>query len=350
MQFIFLVYHYFNAAPVYNLIREFIAAYVWMTGFGNMMYFLHTNDYSIQRVASMLFRLNFLVAVMCLSLARPYMLYYICPMHTFWFLFTMAIVRLGCARNQQAWFMWLKLASGAVVIAVMYDWLPPKFFNSIWSPFQFLLGYSVPFHPELPPLHEWYFRTGLDRYAALVGMLFGYHFERISSFIQWAKSSTFSCCAISALCVSVMFGWAWFCLPIPKFVYNQQWHPYTSWMCIVAYILFRNLVYPDKVSQLFKQMGKITLESYLCQHHLWLCNNAKALIVIVPGFPMVNFFAASCLFMFASYRLFNLTSELKSVAIPKSTAELKFNATVFLLGFCGSIILAAATLVFSENE
>ena len=34
MQVLFVWYHYFKAAETYNAIRVFIAAYVWMTGFG----------------------------------------------------------------------------------------------------------------------------------------------------------------------------------------------------------------------------------------------------------------------------------------------------------------------------
>ena len=34
---------------MYNAIRLFIAAYVWMTGFGNFLYYYKTNDYSIGR-------------------------------------------------------------------------------------------------------------------------------------------------------------------------------------------------------------------------------------------------------------------------------------------------------------
>ena len=39
MQVMFVWYHYFKAAEIYNAIRIFIAAYVWMTGFGT--YFLY---------------------------------------------------------------------------------------------------------------------------------------------------------------------------------------------------------------------------------------------------------------------------------------------------------------------
>ena len=36
-QVLFLLYHYFNAKEIYNAIRVFIAAYVWMTGFGALV-------------------------------------------------------------------------------------------------------------------------------------------------------------------------------------------------------------------------------------------------------------------------------------------------------------------------
>ena len=38
-QVLFLLYHYFEAREIYNAIRIFIAAYVWMTGFGNFSYY-----------------------------------------------------------------------------------------------------------------------------------------------------------------------------------------------------------------------------------------------------------------------------------------------------------------------
>ena len=44
-QVLFLLYHYFNAGEMYNAIRVFIAAYVWMTGFGNYLYYYKTNDF-----------------------------------------------------------------------------------------------------------------------------------------------------------------------------------------------------------------------------------------------------------------------------------------------------------------
>ena len=49
MQITFVMYHYYDAAEVYNLIRVFIGAYVWMTGFGNTAYFLKKDNFSLNR-------------------------------------------------------------------------------------------------------------------------------------------------------------------------------------------------------------------------------------------------------------------------------------------------------------
>lgn len=51
LQVLFLMYHYFAASEIYNAIRVFIAAYVWMTGFGNFSYYYIRKDFSIARFA-----------------------------------------------------------------------------------------------------------------------------------------------------------------------------------------------------------------------------------------------------------------------------------------------------------
>lgn len=90
MQILFLLYHYFEAREMYNAIRIFIAAYVWMTGFGNFSYYYVRQDFSLGRFCQMMWRLNFFVFFACVALRNSYVLYYICPMHT---LFTIMLYR-----------------------------------------------------------------------------------------------------------------------------------------------------------------------------------------------------------------------------------------------------------------
>jgi hypothetical protein len=73
------VYHHQNAKAVYNLIRVFVSAYVWMTGFNNFSFFYIRGDYSFSRFAQMIWRLNFLVLALMLVMGTTYILYYIVP-------------------------------------------------------------------------------------------------------------------------------------------------------------------------------------------------------------------------------------------------------------------------------
>ena len=68
-----------------------------MTGYGNFSYFYKYNDFSAWRVCKLLFRLNFLVLMILMTMNTDYMLYYICPMHTLWFLSVYAMM---AGRNQ----------------------------------------------------------------------------------------------------------------------------------------------------------------------------------------------------------------------------------------------------------
>ena len=69
LQVLFLLYHYFNAREIYNAIRVFIAGYVWMTGYGNFLYYYHYKDFSLGRCDPM--PCSPLAQHACFTLASP---------------------------------------------------------------------------------------------------------------------------------------------------------------------------------------------------------------------------------------------------------------------------------------
>ncbi|CAM9997888.1 unnamed protein product, partial [Phaeothamnion confervicola] len=171
MQFAFLMYHYFSASEVYNVIRVLITAYVWMTGFGNFSFFYMREDYTAVRVIQMMWRLNFLVMCLCMVMGNSYILYYICPLHTFYFLFTYVVMRLLPKTNYQEWSVRLKLLGFGILIYCVWD-LDLGLFKALF----FWLGTAPEVGATSGTQWEWYFRSSLDHWSTFLGMIYALNF------------------------------------------------------------------------------------------------------------------------------------------------------------------------------
>ena len=103
----------------------------------------------------------------CLVLRNDYVLYYICPMHTLFTLFVYFSLLIGKEYNDRTPALVCKLLVCTFLVYII--WEVPGVFHAIFRPLTFMLGYVDPKKPDVDAMHEWFFRSGLDRYVWIYG-------------------------------------------------------------------------------------------------------------------------------------------------------------------------------------
>ena len=316
MQYLFLAYHYFHFTDIYNSVRVYVSCYVWMTGFGNFSFFYMKHDFTFVRFVSMMWRMNFLVFFLCMTLDNTYILYYICPLHTFYFLTVFVVMRVMNSLNHSEWGIRKKLF---VWVCVLYFiWEVPSIFEVVFF-----------FLPKAPMVgatsgiqFEWHFRSGLDHWSTLFGMLFALNFPMYNQFIVMVEKlrPATEWVIKGVLCSGLILAsylWKIYVYDLPKLEYNTI-HPYFFFIPLLTFVFLRNLT-PWLRSihiVLLAEMGKITLETYLMQHHIWLTSNAKTLLVLLPGYPKLNLILTTLIYLFVAQRLYRITINLRAMIIP----------------------------------
>lgn len=279
MQIMFLMYHYYRASYMYNSIRVFVSAYVWMTGFGNYLYFTSKADYSWQRVVSMLLRINYLPVLLCLTHDTPLMLYYVVPLHTTYFLVAYAT----CWLTQRVERPRLVLGAVGVLTALVFE--------------TGALAHVAD--------HEVVFRFGLDRYSAWWGMVCAYVFPRIKNRATTVDESM----GLVALGILMIVGWYTLCGQwTDKVAYNRV-HPYVMIVPILGYLCIRNChaYVRERHSAFAAWFGLITLETYVLQFHVFMCRNVQHILVLVSSYPTLNMVLVASVFITMSVLCKELT-------------------------------------------
>ncbi|KAJ8403107.1 hypothetical protein AAFF_G00360230 [Aldrovandia affinis] len=342
----------FQFIPVYMHVRVLVAAYLFQTGYGHFSFFWLKGDFGLYRVCQVLFRLNFLVVVLCLVMDRPYQFYYFVPLVTFWF----AVIYGTLA-------MWPQIlqkkanGSGFWHLAVLLKFLGLLSFMCVFAYSQGLFESVFSIWPvstlfELNgSIHEWWFRWKLDRFIVIHGMLFAFIYLVLQKCQVLSEgkgeplfSSRISNCLLFVSVVSFLTYSIWASSCKNKTECNQL-HPYISVVQILAFILIRNIPgYARSLySSFFAWFGKISLELFICQYHIWLAADTKGILVLIPGNPMLNIIVSTFVFVCVAHEISQITNDLAQVAIPKESGALLKR----LLGAAGLLL---AILLLSLHE
>ena len=126
---------------------------------------------------------------------------------------------------------------------------------------------------------EWQFRSGLDRFVWIWGMLLAWLYPLYEAHLKAvdrlsAPSRLAVRIAIVTVCAGAGHLWVTRVFALPKLEYNKL-HPFTSWVPLTVWVMLRNLTPALRLHHLglFAWLGRVTLETYIGQFHIWLRSN-----------------------------------------------------------------------------
>ncbi|XP_049606878.1 N-acetylneuraminate 9-O-acetyltransferase [Syngnathus scovelli] len=334
MQLVILIYHMSGASafiPVYMHVRVLVAAYLFQTGYGHFTFFWLKGDFGLYRVCQVLFRLNFLVLVLCVVMDRPYQFYYFVPLVSFWFVVIYGMMAMWPqilqkrASANNMWHLGIVAKFLVLLLFICVMAYSQEFFNGIFSSWPFSMLFEVN-----GSVYEWGFRWKLDRFAVIYGMLFAFVYLVLQKrqvlsegkgealFSAWIANPLFFLSIITFVTYSV---WASGCKS--KSECNEM-HPYISVLQILAFVLIRNIPgYARSIySSFFAWFGKISLELFICQYHIWLAADTKGILILIPGSPSLNILVSTFIFVCVAHEISLITNDLAQVVIPKDTTTL----------------------------
>ncbi|XP_068950594.1 N-acetylneuraminate 9-O-acetyltransferase [Petaurus breviceps papuanus] len=353
MQLVILIYHISGASaflPVYMHIRVLVAAYLFQTGYGHFSYFWIKGDFGIHRVCQVLFRLNFLVVVLCIVMDRPYQFYYFVPLVTVWFLVIYVTLALWPQITQKKangscfWHLGLLMKLAFLLICICFLAYSQGAFEKIFSLWPLSKCFELNGN-----VYEWWFRWKLDRYVVFHGMLFAFVYLALQKrqVLSEGKGepllpSRMSNVLLFVSVVSFLTYSIWASSCKTKTECNEL-HPAVSVVQILAFILIRNIPgYVRSVySSFFAWFGKISLELFICQYHIWLAADTRGILVLIPGSPMLNITVSTFIFVCVAHEISRITNDLAQILIPKESTVL-WKRLACIAGFFSALLLLSS--------
>lgn len=332
---VFLLYHYWDVKLVYNPIRVMVAVFLFFTGYGNYCS-LAEKGASLHKFALSFVRINLLCALLCLAVGAPWMLYYICPLHTFWTAVVYAFFAVAPAWNVDPAKLLRKLALLVAGCAIILEIAPLRdlIFAATWPLLQF--------GPK--GMFEWGFRLHLDAYATLFGMAVASARPAITAGLTTlARSPRAATVGAAAALLGALGGYAATVLTLPKLDYNAT-HRFTFAPAVAGVLLLRNLTpsLQRRYSPLLAFIGDASLDFYLLQFHLWMGTSTRNVLAPVHGARWLSFAAHSLLLVVAAW----LSSQAQG-ALASELARSAWKA--YAVSGAVALLLVVCTLVWGRQ-
>ncbi|KAI3632256.1 hypothetical protein MIR68_009362 [Amoeboaphelidium protococcarum] len=355
MQLVILAYHYAGASSVigiYNFMRILVASYLYLSAYGHFMQFYIKADFSWQKLVKTVLRLNLLSILLSHITGLPYQQYYFTPLITFWYIVLYVSMRLLSKYNQNVTFLLSKL----LVIQVLLNASVLHCPQFITWPVQWIFSIAgIQWNNE-----EWLFRLSLDVnacfFGALTALLVQKYQDNNCKVQQTLQNRRYSVQRIwTALGLALIVWYINFQLSFTDKLSYNQWHPYISVIPILGYIMLRNCNSTTRqyTSRLFEHIGGISLETFVLQYHIWLANDSKGLLTLIPVSGAVTFWlnliATSFVFWYTSRLAARCTNDLVATVAKALQRKQNFKIAVKYVSVSLIVMLLLNHLIFAKR-
>ncbi|XP_065051911.1 N-acetylneuraminate 9-O-acetyltransferase-like [Rhopilema esculentum] len=345
MIFVILVYNYTGAEkilPVYLFIEVLFASYLFIIGFESFMYLWTTGDFGLYRVCKVMARLNVIPVAACLFMDRPYQFYYLTSILSIWFIFLYLMMifppRLTAKYVEENIknYIWVMLKFGVLFALIFIIWGNETVCDWLFS----RIAIKELFIDTFDGVHQWTLRSGRDRYIIIYAMFaaFGYVTARkydiaqedADSYCLFRRRSTVFA-LIFSLTGASLFG-------IHLFVCNDRSvcnaaHAVASCIPITSYLLLRNVptCIRTRFSSFFAWIGKMSVELFVAQYHIWLASDSQGLLVFIPNYSIVNALLTTFVFLCVVMELRNISETLSDALVTKDVRIMLRRLVIFIL-------------------
>lgn len=290
---VFLLYHYWDVKAVYNPVRVLVAVFLFLTGYGNYLS-LSATPPSAHKLALSFLRINLLAAVVMSAARAPWMLYYICPLHTWW---TVVVYAYFAAPPAAATASRAAAAAKLAVLTAAHVAVfeVPAVRDALFWPLTPALQYRG-------TMHEWGFRVTLDAYAPLFGMWVAFARPPLAAALARLQGRRVATAAVAAAAAAALWVHAAALYPLDKLAYNAV-HRWSAWLPIAAACVLRNVTQraATHYSRLLAAVGSCSLDLYLLQFHLWLAHSARDILAPLPGARTLSFAVQTVVFLVTAW-------------------------------------------------
>lgn len=326
MQIAILIYHITGASKVldiYKVIRVMVASYLFMTGYGHTAFFTGKGDFGLKRVLSVLCRINLLTVFLAYVMNTNYIFYYFSPLVTFWFGIIWITFRILPEFNASVKGSLVKTVISGVLVYL---------FVKMDGPMDAIFWVLKTFARIDWDLREWRFRVLLDIWAVHFGMVVSIFANNKA--LADLRESLAKFRGLGAVFGLVLIALYWHLASsyTVKAEYNAH-NNYLALLAIAGYILVRNgaSFLMNRHSRVFGWFGKISLETFILQFHIWMAADTKGVLYILDmglggatiaerdaGYAtnhILNFLLTTTIFLLVSEKIANASGTLTTLIV-----------------------------------